>query len=124
MARWIIRLACVMGPSFVASARLSSGPWCSIRRWGAWRSRSRYGSTARRKRAIAAMSQMSSSLKPWDFSISKSASPTVSAEWELEREVEHRLLALRDVGVSVVDCHLVGDQRVLGPDPQDRPVGD
>src|SRR5580692_2679854 len=36
---------------------------------------------------------------------------------DLEREVEHRLLALRDVGLSVVDCHLVRDQRVLSPDP-------
>src|SRR5947208_16821049 len=33
-----------------------------------------------KKAAIAAMSQMSSSSKPWDFSTSKSASPTVSAE--------------------------------------------
>ena len=58
-----------------------------------------------KKAAIPAMSQMSSSSKPWDFSTSKSASPTVSAE-------------------RIVDCHLVGDQRVLGPDTQDRPVGD
>jgi hypothetical protein len=85
-----------------------AGPWCSPK-----------------KAAIAAMSQMSSSSKPWDFSTSKSGSPTVSAEREtFECEVEHGLLALCDVGLSVVDCHLVRDQRVLCSDPEDRPVGD
>src|SRR5580704_7181647 len=43
---------------------------------------------------------------------------------DLEREVEHRLLALCDVGLSVVGCYLVRDQRVLSPNPEDRPVGD
>src|SRR5690348_9670027 len=78
-----------------------------------------------KKAAIPAMSQMSSSSKPWGFSTSKSASPTVSAEREtLRREVEHSFLPRRDIGLSVVDCHLVGDQRVLRPDTQDRAVRD
>ena len=77
-----------------------------------------------KKAAIAVMSQMSSSSKPWDFSTSKSASPTLGRAGDLEPEVEHRLLALCDVGLSVVDCYLVRDQRVLSPDPEDRPMGD
>ena len=43
---------------------------------------------------------------------------------DLERELEHRLLALSDVGLSVVDCHLVRDQGVPCPDAKDRAVGD
>src|SRR5262249_27143035 len=43
---------------------------------------------------------------------------------DLEREVEHRLLALCDVGLSVLDCYLVSDQRLLSQLAADWPVGD
>src|SRR5207248_6830864 len=77
-----------------------------------------------KKAAIPAMSQMSSSSKPWDFQhIEICLAHGLGRVGDLDREVEHRLLALRDVGLSVVDRHLVRDQRVLGPDTQDRPVG-
>ena len=42
----------------------------------------------------------------------------------LDREVEHRALARRDVGLAVVDRDLVGDERVLLVDAQQRAVGD
>ncbi len=41
-----------------------------------------------------------------------------------QREVEHRLLSRRDVGLAVVGRDLVCDQRVLGADAQDGAVGD
>ena len=74
---------------------------------------------------MPAMSQASSSLKPCARSASKSASPTrrrVVAD--LHREGEHRLLPLADVGLAVVHRHLVGDQRLLLVDAQQRAVGD
>ena len=75
--------------------------------------------------AIAAMSQMSSSLKPWLATAAKSASEILCASSaHLHREVEHRPLARRDIGLAVVDGDLVRDQRVLGPDAQDRAVRD
>ncbi len=42
----------------------------------------------------------------------------------LHREVEHGFLPRRYVGLAVVDRDLVGDQRTLRPDAQDRAVGD
>ena len=42
----------------------------------------------------------------------------------LHREVEHRALARRDVGLAMVDRDLVGDERVLLVDAQQRAVGD
>ena len=75
--------------------------------------------------AIAAMSQMSSSEKPWPASAAKSASSISCApRRDLHREIEHRPLARRDVGLAVVDRDLVGDQRVLGADAQDRAMRD
>src|SRR5262249_59841155 len=41
---------------------------------------------------------------------------------DLEREVEHRLLALCDVALSVIDCYLVRDQRVISSVTVVRPV--
>ena len=78
-----------------------------------------------KKAAIAAMSQTSSSLKPWaleggDVGIADG----MSLEGHLHGEVEHRLLPGRDVGLAVVDGDLIGDQRVLGADAQDRAMGD
>ena len=43
---------------------------------------------------------------------------------DLHREVEHGLLPRRDVGLAVVDRDLVGDQRLLLVDAQDRAVRD
>ena len=75
--------------------------------------------------AIAAMSQMSSSEKPWLATAAKSASEILlRLGAHLHREVEHGALARRDVGLAVVDGDLVGDQRVLGADAQDRAVRD
>jgi hypothetical protein len=74
---------------------------------------------------MAPMSQMSSSLKPWPCSAAKSASPMAAeSSADLHREIEHGLLARRDVGLAVVDRHLVGDQRILLVDAQDGAVGD
>ena len=42
----------------------------------------------------------------------------------LHREIEHRALLRRDVGFAVVDRDLVGDQRILRADAQDRAVRD
>jgi hypothetical protein len=42
----------------------------------------------------------------------------------LDREVEHRALARRDVGLAMVDRHLIGNERVLLVDAQQRPVRD
>ena len=71
------------------------------------------------------MSQMSSSSKPCARSAAKSASPMLAeSRADLHREVEHRALARRDVGLAVVDRHLVGDQRLLLVDAQDRAVRD
>ena len=48
----------------------------------------------------------------------------VRALRDLHGEVEHRALARRDVGLAVVDRDLVGDQRILRADAQDRAVRD
>src|SRR6516162_934383 len=37
-------------------------------------------------------------------------------------EIQHRLLAVADVGLAVVDGDLISDQRILGTDPQNRPM--
>ena len=75
--------------------------------------------------AMAPMSQMSSSSKPWR------AEPLEIGVADLGRrgrdlagEVEHRLLAIGDIGLAVVDGDLVGDQRILLVDPQDGAVRD
>ena len=78
-----------------------------------------------KKAAIAAMSHTSSSLKPWaleggDIGIADG----MSLEGHLHGEVEHGLLPGRDVGLAVIDGDLIGDQRVLGADAQDRAMGD
>ena len=39
-----------------------------------------------------------------------------------ERESEHRALTRRDVGFPIVDADLVGDERILRIDAQDRAV--
>ena len=41
----------------------------------------------------------------------------------LHRERKHCALALRNVGLAVIDRYLVGHERVLGVDSQDRAVG-
>ncbi len=75
--------------------------------------------------AIAAMSQMSSSLKPWLATAAKSASEiSCACRAHLHREVEHGALARRDIGLAVVDGDLVGDLRILRPDAQDRAMRD
>src|SRR5215218_6686365 len=43
---------------------------------------------------------------------------------DLHGEIEHGSLPRRDVRLPVVACDLIGDQGVLGADPQDRTVGD
>ena len=43
---------------------------------------------------------------------------------DLEREREHRLLPVGDVGFAVVRRDLVGHQRILAVDAQDRSVRD
>jgi len=43
---------------------------------------------------------------------------------DMQGEIQHRLLARTDRGGPVVDRELIGDQRVLGEDAQDRAVGD
>ena len=78
-----------------------------------------------KKAAIAAMSQTSSSVKPWALERREvGIADGMGLEGHLHGEVEHGLLPGRDVGLAVVDGDLVGDQRVLGPDAQDRAVGD
>jgi hypothetical protein len=72
---------------------------------------------------IAAISQMSSSLKPWPATSAKSASETRCAS-HVHCEVEHGALAPRDIRLAVVDGGLVGDLRILCPDSQDRAVRD
>ena len=72
---------------------------------------------------IAVMSQMSSSSKPCACSASKSPSfDAVRLVADLHREVEHRALARRDVGLAVVDRDLIGHQRFLLVDAQQRAV--
>ena len=78
-----------------------------------------------KKAAIAPMSQMSSSEKPCGRSAAKSSSTiSLAVERHLERESQHRLLTVADVRLAVVRRHLVGDERVLRVDPQDRAVRD
>ena len=78
-----------------------------------------------KKAAIAAMSQMSSSVKPWPATAAKSASDiSLRLAAHLHGEVEHGALPRRDVRLAVVDGDLVGDLRVLGPDAQDRAMRD
>ena len=78
-----------------------------------------------KKAAIAPMSQMSSSEKPCARNAAKSSSAIADAVGRhLEREGEHRLLPRRDVGLAVIDGDLVGDQRILRVDAQDRAVRD
>ncbi len=45
-----------------------------------------------------------------------------SFEAHLHGEVEHGPLTFGDVGLAIVDRHLIGDQWILGPDPQDGAV--
>ena len=42
----------------------------------------------------------------------------------LHRKIEHGALLRRDIGLAVVDRHLVCDLRILGADAQDRAVRD
>ena len=71
------------------------------------------------------MSQMSSSLKPWLGELGKIRLRHLLASLaHLHGEVEHGPLPRRDVGLAVVDGDLVGDQRILGPDAQDRAMRD
>ena len=42
---------------------------------------------------------------------------------DLYREVQHGALPRADVGLAVIDRYLVGDQRILGVDAQQRAVG-
>ena len=75
--------------------------------------------------AIAPMSQMSSSENPCARNAVKSASSMAAlSHGDLDREREHRALARRDVGLAVVDGDLVGDERILRVDAQDRAVRD
>jgi hypothetical protein len=68
---------------------------------------------------IAAMSQMSSSEKPCACSGGEvGLVDLVRAQADLHREIEHRALARRDVGLAVVHGHLVGHQRLLLVDAQ------
>jgi hypothetical protein len=80
----------------------------------------------RPKRAvIAAMSQASSSSKPCVAQRRVvGLADRARLEADLHREREHRLLARRDVGLPVVDGDLVGDERILLVDAQDRAVRD
>ena len=48
----------------------------------------------------------------------------VRALGDLDGEVEHRLLPRRQVGLAMIDGDLVGDERILGADAQDRAMGD
>ena len=74
---------------------------------------------------IAAISQTSSSLKPWLAMSVKSASEILlRLDAHLHGEVEHRALPRRDIRLAVIDGDLVGDLRVLGPNSQDRAVRD
>ena len=43
---------------------------------------------------------------------------------DLQREIEHRLLPRRDLGLAMVHRDLIGDERVLLVDAQDRAVRD
>ena len=64
-------------------------------------------------------------VKPCARSAAKSSSPTSCERCaDLHGEIEHRALARRDVGLAVVDRDLVGDQRLLRADAQDRAVRD
>ena len=49
---------------------------------------------------------------------------TVRLDADLHGKIEHRALPRRDIGLAVVDGDLVGDLWVLGPDAQDRAMGD
>jgi hypothetical protein len=88
--------------------------------------------------AIAPMSQMSSSVKPCSRNVEKSASSIAAlftatfiakasiARWRadrhLHRECEHCALARRYIGLPIIDGDLVGHERILRVDPQDRAV--
>jgi hypothetical protein len=74
-----------------------------------------------KKAVMAPMSQMSSSLKPCGAQRGEvGLVDLVRRRADLHREVQHGALARRDVGLAVVDRHLVGDQRLLLVDAQDR----
>ena len=48
----------------------------------------------------------------------------VRALGDLDGEIEHRLLPRLKVGLAMIDRDLIGDQRVLGADAEDRAVSD
>ena len=74
---------------------------------------------------IAAISQMSSSLKPWRRNVGKILlGYFLGCPAHLHGEIEHRSLPRRDIRLAVVDGDLVGDLRVLGTDAQDGAVRD
>ena len=81
----------------ICHARLSSGPWRRIQRSGASQSHSPCV-------FVEAMRLQHIEIR---------FAHGLGRAGDLEREIEHRLLAFRDVGLSVVDCHLVRDRRGL-----------
>jgi hypothetical protein len=43
---------------------------------------------------------------------------------DLGGEIEHRLVPRREISLAIIDGDLIGDQRILGADAQDRAMGD
>jgi hypothetical protein len=41
---------------------------------------------------------------------------------DLDGEIEHRLVPRREVGLAIIDGDLIGDERILCADAQDRAV--
>jgi len=71
--------------------------------------------------AMAPISQMSASVNPCPRSGSVDC---VRFLGNLEGKIEHGALPGRQIGLAVVDRHLIGDQGILGADAQDGPVRD
>ena len=74
---------------------------------------------------MAPTSQMSSSLRPccWSWA-AVGVFDVLGPQGNFDGKVQHCPLARRDIGLAIVHRDLVGDQRVLGMDTQNRPVGD